>query len=72
MAIDVVLYFKGQDRKDSSNVYSFEEGVLEQLRTDFKAYCKDSTSMKGGCYECKWNEKPRVVFVKFDEILYIG
>jgi hypothetical protein len=71
--MDLYFYLKGENGKlEDLGMYTFEEEELEKLKMDFVKYCQDSNSMKGGWYKCKDTKKDRIVFLKFDEISFIG
>lgn len=71
--------FKGENGKiESKGVYNFDAETAEKLKKDFETYLSGIASprglIKGGCYPCiKEQSKERIyLFVKFDEIVYIG
>jgi hypothetical protein len=72
--MDLMLAFKGENGKiEYTRVYSFDDETLTRLKKDFEEdYCTATVPRRGGWYECTWDGKPRVVFIKFDEILYMG
>ncbi len=73
--MELTLWFKGENGKlQPARTYFFEKEALDKLRKDFDNYCQNSNSNldKGGWYECKHNDKETIVFLKFQEILYIG
>jgi hypothetical protein len=75
-SMDLYFYFKGENGNlECKGPYSFENEALMVLVRDFAAYCdsSDSTKMKkGGWYKCKYKDNHRILFLKFEEIVYIG
>jgi hypothetical protein len=75
--MELTLWFKGENGKleESKKDYWFDEEGLTKLQQDFDEYSQRSGlpgTKKGGWYKCKFNDKDTIVFLKFDEILYIG
>lgn len=75
--MNLYFYFRGENGKlESKEPYFFENEVLIKLAKDFEEHCKPSnsttSSKKGGSYKCKSDNIDTMVFLKFDEILYIG
>jgi hypothetical protein len=73
--MELSFWFKGENGKlESRRIYFFEEEGLTKLKEDFHKYSQGPkvSSIKGGWYKCKYNDKEMIVFLKFDEILYIG
>ena len=75
--MDLYFYFRGENGKfESRGPYFFESEVLNKLEKDFDDHCQPSTSdanrKKGGWYNCKSDNKDTILFLKFDEIIYIG
>jgi hypothetical protein len=75
--MNLYFYFRGENGKlESIGPYSFENEVINKLGKDFSDYCQPSPSnvnaKKGGWYNCKADDKDTILFLKFDEIIYIG
>ena len=73
MLIDIG--FRGQDGKlHELEDYDLEESEMKRLKQDFQNYVslKNPPHTKGGVYECTLGGKPKQLFLKFDEIVYIG
>lgn len=55
--------------------YEFEPDHLTKLIDDFNTYCSTSTKQvhkRGGVYPCRVGSEKKLVFLKFDELVYIG
>jgi hypothetical protein len=75
--MNLFLYFRGENGKiDTRGPYFFDLEQVNKLGQDFEDYCKpsksDTNTKKGAWYRCKDNNKDMVLFIKFDEIVYIG
>jgi hypothetical protein len=70
--MNLVFWVKGENGKlDSKEINSFEEEELTKLKSDFDKYSQGSDPIKGGWYKCKHNGKDTILFVNFDEIVFI-
>lgn len=72
--MDLRIGFRGENGKlHHIDDYAIEEAELERLKKDFEEYIGSGTvNPKGGVYKCTHFEKPSLLFLKFDEIVYIG
>lgn len=78
-SIDLLIHFRGENGKiQFEGPYTFKEDALRGLIRDFESYCgvpdpKGSTTIKkGGWYRCKNGNQHKMLFLKFEEIVYIG
>jgi len=76
--MDLYFYFKGENGNSAKKgPYCFNENVLRQLVDDFLLYCnpnrdsKATNLKKGGSYKCKLDNKNIILYLKFDEIIYM-
>lgn len=73
--MNLYVYIRGENGKPvpMPSAYHFEEDELDKLRNDFKNYCKSSGGVNsgGGSYKCKKSGENTIVFLKFDEIVFI-
>jgi hypothetical protein len=55
--------------------YEFTLEELAQLAADFSDYCSangEQPNRKGGAYKCRVGSEEKMLFLKFDEVVYIG
>lgn len=55
--------------------YEFDPDELNRLVADFNTYCSDSNGQpgkRGGVYKCTAGSDEKMLFLKFDQIAYIG
>jgi hypothetical protein len=55
--------------------YEFAPEELDKLAADFSNYCSASgeqPARKGGAYKCTVGNEEKMLFLKFDEVVYIG
>lgn len=71
--MNLVFWIKGENGKlEYRGIYFFGEEELTRLRSDFEKYCQGTEPIKGNSYECKCQNHDMIVFLKFDEIVFIG
>ncbi len=67
-------------KDESGKVYSLPERYefapedLDQLVADFRSYCCSDANgaATGGAYHCKIGSEDKMLFLKFNEIVYMG
>lgn len=55
--------------------YEFSPEELDKLAADFSSYCsanQEQPARKGGAYKCTVGNEEKMLFLKFDEVVYIG
>ncbi|NJN57588.1 MAG: hypothetical protein HC879_08855 [Leptolyngbyaceae cyanobacterium SL_5_9] len=55
--------------------YEFAPEELDKLAADFSNYCSangEQPTRKGGAYKCNVGSEEKMLFLKFDELVYIG
>lgn len=72
------IVFKGEQGKldRGTTSYEFDNQELERLKNDFNDYVRSvesrGTTVRGGAYECRKNGTSSMLFLKFEEIAFIG
>jgi hypothetical protein len=71
--MNLIFWIKGENGKlEHKGIYFFGEEELTRLKSDFDKYSQGSDPIKGSSYKCKCQGHDMIVFLKFDEIAFIG
>jgi len=71
--MEISIHFKtgGERGLSQHGPYDFGEEEFIRLKKDFLTFVEEGQP-KGGAYRCRFNNTPREVVLKFDEIVYFG
>jgi len=80
---NLCFYLRGENGKiEAQGAYLFNPQQVVNVINHFTIYCdstdaitteekKSMCKKRGACYPCKFGDKSVILFLKFDEILYI-
>jgi hypothetical protein len=61
----------GDSGHTKSRVCDFQEKELNQLISDWQFYVTNTNAKQGGVYKCQRDNVEHVLFLRFDDVLFI-